>query len=447
MKFSKTKLVSSIAAIGLSFAAVADDTSIIIKNVNIFDGVNETLMQNANVLVVDNLIKEISKEEIKHEADKVIEGNGRTMIPGLTDAHTHIMWNDDIENLIYGAPEGWSGTLAGVNAGEMLMRGFTTVRDNGGPAFGLKKAIDENIIPGPRILPAGAFISQTSGHGDFDNRMFYLSPHFTGQLDKAYIRGWTIIADGVPEVQKASRDILRSGASHLKIFGSGSVTGAHDPLDVTEYTFEELQAIVKEAEHWGTYATIHGYSDTGIQNAIKAGVKSIEHGLFASDETMKMMKKNDVWMSTQFLSFSYTPEAAGLSGNSAEKFLQAQKGAQKGYALAKKYNVKMAFGTDILGSLTLHRLQNREFVARSKYFSPYEILKQATSQNAELFELSGERHPYKEGKLGVIQEGAYADLILVNGNPLEDISILALPDSNFDLIMKDGVVYKNKLDN
>ncbi|MBM4891666.1 amidohydrolase family protein [Vibrio parahaemolyticus] len=445
MKLKKLTILSTLVGSCLSFGALAD-SAVLITNVDIFDGVNEELTEDANVLVVDNLIKTISTDDINYEGATVIDGNGRTMIPGLSDAHTHIMWTDDIETLIYGAPEGWSGTLAGVNAAEMLQRGFTTIRDNGGPAFGLKKAIDENIVPGPRILPAGAFISQTSGHGDYDKRMFYMSPHFTGQIDKAYIRGWTIIADGVPEVQKASRDVFRSGATHLKIFGSGSITGAHDPLDVTEYTYDELKAIVTEAENWGTYAAIHAYSDKGIQTAIKAGVKSIEHGLFASEETMKMMKKNDVWFSTQFLAFSLPPEKAGMKGDSVPKYLKAQQGAQNGYERAKKLGVKMTFGTDILGSLTLHRMQNREFIARSKYFTPYEILKQATSQNAELFELSGERHPYKEGKLGVIQEGAYADLLLVDGNPLEDISILALPATNLDLIMKDGVVYKNQLD-
>ncbi|NER08901.1 metal-dependent hydrolase family protein [Muriicola jejuensis] len=416
-------------------------------NVQVFDGTSDKLIK-ADVLVEGNLIKQISKEPLmvaQTDNVSIIDGGGKTLMPGLTDAHTHIMWTDDIENLIYSAPEGWSGTLAAVNAGEMLQRGFTTIRDNGGPAFGLKKAIDEHIIPGPRILPAGAFISQTSGHGDYDQRMFYLSPHFTGQIDKAYIRGWTIVADGVAEVQKASRDVLRSGATHLKVFGSGSITGAHDPIDVTEYTYEELKALADETKKWGTYAAIHAYSDEGIQNAIKAGIKSIEHGLFASEETMEMIKKNDVWFSTQFLAFSLPPEKAGMKGEAVSKYLTAQEGAQKGYERAKKYGVKMTFGTDILGSLELHRMQNLEFTARSKYFTPYEILKQATSQNAELFELSGERHPYKEGKLGVIEEGAYADLLLVNGNPLEDISLLAAPDKNLSLIMKDGVIYKNSL--
>ncbi|MFC1797612.1 amidohydrolase family protein, partial [Pseudomonadota bacterium] len=188
----------------------------LISNVNIFDGKTEKLHKNMHVLVKDNLIETVSNEPlavIQTDNVTMIDGGGRTLIPGLTDAHVHIMWNDDIEDLIYNAPEGYSGVLAAVNARNMLLRGFTTVRDCGGPSFGLKRAIDAGYVEGPRILPSGAFISQSSGHGDYDTRMFYLSPHFTGQIDKAYIRGWTVIADGVPEVQKAAREILRSGAT------------------------------------------------------------------------------------------------------------------------------------------------------------------------------------------------------------------------------------------
>ncbi|WP_027136576.1 metal-dependent hydrolase family protein [Gaetbulibacter saemankumensis] len=416
----------------------------LIKNVNIFDGKNERLIPGSDVMIEGNMIKEIGKN-LSFQGATVIDAQGKTLIPGLTDCHTHIMWNADIEELIYSAPEGYVGALAALNAENMLMRGFTTVRDMGGPSHGLKKAIDEGAIPGPRILPTGAFVSQSSGHGDYDSRMFYLSNHFTGQIDKAYIRGWTIIADGVPEVQKATREILRAGASQIKIFGSGSITGAHDPLDVTEYTIEELKAIVKEAEHWGTYAAIHAYSSESIMNALEAGVQSIEHGLFASEEAFQLMKEKDAFFSTQFLAFSLTPEEAGMKGPAVPKYLEAQAGAAKGYELAKKIGVKMTWGTDILGSYELAKLQNQEFVARSKYFSGFEILKQATSNNAELFERSGKRHPYQEGPLGVITEGAYADLLLIDGNPLEDIKLLADHEKNIQLIMKDGIVYKNTL--
>jgi len=386
------------------------------------------------------------KVEKKQVKVNVIDGGGRTLIPGLTDAHAHITVNDNFESLIYDHPQIYVGAMAAAAAKAMLLRGFTTIRDAGGPSIGIRMAIDEGAIEGPRILPSGAFISQTSGHGDFDSRLSYQSPYFTGAVNLAAIHGWTIIADGVPEVQKAAREILRSGATQIKIMASGSITGVHDPLDVTEYTLEEMRAIVKEAEKWGTYAMVHAYSDEAARNAVEAGVKCVGHGLFASEETMKLMKEKGVWFDTQFLAFSVTPEVAGFAGTpSGPKYLEAQKGAKNGFERAKKMGIKMAFGMDTFGSLEIQALQSKEFIARSKYFTPYEILKQATSDNAELFMLSGKRHPYQEGLLGVIKAGAYADLLLVDGNPLKDISLLADPEKNLKVIMKDGKIYKNTL--
>ncbi len=226
-------------------------------NVHVFDGVNEKRIENANVRVEGSLIKEVSRKPIDAAGATVIDGGGRTLTPGFIDPHTHIMVNESFEPLIYDRTQVDVGALATVNATVMLHRGFTTIRDVGGPSQGLKDVIDRGLIEGPRILSSGSFISQSSGHGDFDSRMTYLSPHFTGQVDKAEIFGWTKVADGVPEVTKAVRENFRSGATQIKIMGSGSVTGAHDPLDVTEYTLEELHAIVKEAAKWGTYATSH----------------------------------------------------------------------------------------------------------------------------------------------------------------------------------------------
>ena len=447
------RLCLAVALALVASIAAADDpkkpTQTLIKNVYVFDGVREQRIENARVLVEGNLIKKVSAGVIDAPGASVIDGGGRTLVPGLTDSHVHIMWSSDIDQLIYSAPEGYLGAVAAVNAERMLMRGFTTVRDMGGPSFGLKKAIDEGIVPGPRILPSGAFVSQSSGHGDFEPRLWYLSPHFTGQLDKAYLRGWTTIADGVAEVMKATRENLRYGASQIKIMGSGSITGAHDPLDVTEYTYDELRAIVTETEKWGTYATVHCYSDEGIRNALNAGVKSVEHALFATKKTLRLMKKKDVFFSSQWLSFTVDPAVSGMTGEALEKYKQAQASAKNAFNLAKKLGLKISWGTDILGMaqkpLDLSAMQSQEFVARSKYFTGYEIMKQTTSLNAELFERSGKRHPYREGKLGVIEEGAYADLLIVDGNPLEDISLLAKPDESLVFIMKDGTIYKNNL--
>ncbi len=455
------------------------------NNVNIFDGTSETLLEGYDVLVVKNLIKQVAKNiptEGTYELDvkmgglkkktvqagcthvytvtvyegedkiekkqvkvNVIDGGGRTLTPGFIDAHTHVLVNEPFEPLIYDRTQVYVGALGAVSAKAMLHRGFTTVRDVGGPSQGLKDVIDQGLIEGPRILSSGSFISQSSGHGDFDPRMTYLSPHFAGQIDKADIFGWTKIADGVPEVIKAVRENFRSGATQIKIMGSGSITGAHDPLDVTEFTYEELQATVKEAENWGTYATIHAYTDEGVRNAVNAGVRSVEHALFASDETMKLMKEKDVFFSTQFFAFSATAEMAGFSGETAVKYNRAKAGAEAGFERAKKYGLKMAWGTDTFGSLDIQKYQKDEWIARAKYYSPYEILVQATSLKAELLARAGKRHPYQEGPLGVIKPGAYADIILVDGNPLEDISLLGDPEKNLKVIMKDGKIYKNTL--
>ncbi|SFN47620.1 Imidazolonepropionase [Bizionia echini] len=444
---TKTLVVLILLTINWSIKAQeAEDKSVILfTNATVFDGVNEKLMTDTDVLIEGNLIKQIGKNLKAPNSANVIDVTGKTLIPGLTDAHAHMTINDDFEYLIYSSQPGYMGALAARNAKEMLFRGFTTMRDMGGPVLGVKKAIDDGKIPGPRILPSGAFISQTSGHGDFDSRETRYSRSFTGQMDMAYLRGWTITADGVAEVQKATREVLRSGATQVKIMGSGSITGAHDPLDVTEYTVEELKAIVKEAEHWGTYAAIHAYTDESIRNALEAGVKSIEHGIFASKETMQLLKDKDAFFSTQFLAFNQTPEEAGMNATATPKYLQVKDGATMGYELAKKIGVKMTFGTDLLGNIALAPFQSQEFVARSEYFSGYEILKQATSNNAELFERSGKRHPYQEGALGVIKEGAYADIVVVDGNPLKDIKLLGNPAKNLKIIMKDGKIYKNTL--
>lgn len=451
--FLKTSLAAASCSSlpGLAFAQEASPAPILIRGASIFDGRIPELINGADVLIENGMISAIGENLALPEgsedgvAAQVIDADGRVLTPGMTDAHTHVMWNDTIENLIYASPHEYTGAMAAEGARRMLSRGFTTVRDMGGPSHGLKRAIDAGVVPGPRILPSGFFISQTSGHGDFDTRHNYLSPHFTSQMDPAYLRGWTIIADGVPEVRKAVRETLRYGATQIKIMGSGSITGAHDPLDVTEYTPEELSAIVQEAEHWGTYATIHAYTDAAIRNAIEAGVRSIEHGLFASETTMQMMKERDIIYSTQFLSFSVGPDQAGMTGDSIPKYLEAQAGAKNGYERSKALGLKMAFGTDILGTIDLGPFQSQEFVARTEYYEPVEILTQATSINAELFERSGRRHPYQAGPLGVIAEGAYGDLLLVNGNPLEDISLMANPDEGLGLIMKGGTIFKNTL--
>jgi imidazolonepropionase-like amidohydrolase len=417
---------------------------VLITNVNVWDGKSETLIKGKDVLVEGNLVKRIGKIDAPRAT--VIDGGGRTLMPGLIDAHVHLMLNDAPHVSIYEKPWAFVGAQAVAGAKAMLLRGFTTVRDVGGPVTGLKDAIDMGLVEGPRILPSGAFISQTSGHGDLETSPFKLSPYFTGIPDKSALFGWAFVADGVPEVQKAAREVLRTGATQIKVMAGGGVSSYFDPLHTTQYTFEELKAIVTEAAHWGTYVAAHSYTDAAVKQCVEAGVKSIEHGPFLTEETLKLMAEKDVWLSPQAYLFQMTPEDLSIMGTPAEpKMRQVNEDSDLVMKLAKKYKVKVAWGTDLFGPLEKQAQQPLEFKARTKYFSNFEILRQVTSDNAELLKLSGKLHPYQQGDLGVIQEGAYADLLLIDGNPLRDIEVMVNPAENFDLIMKDGKIHKNTL--
>jgi len=276
-------------------------TLVLISNVNIFDGKTEKLHKNMHVLVKDNQIETISSEPlavIQTDNVTIVDGGGRTLMPGLIDAHWHslfatlslaeLMTND----LAYMSLK---GAIANEGA---LMRGFTTVRDIGGNVFSIKKATDEEIINGPRIYPSGAMISQTSGHGDY--RAPLAVPENPGQpLDYLQQAGIGIIADGVPEVTKRSREILRQGASQLKVMAGGGVSSNFDPLDVTQYTFAEMRALVEVANTWNTYIAVHAFTDTAVKQALEAGVKSIEHGHLLGEDVIKLMAEKGAWLSMQ----------------------------------------------------------------------------------------------------------------------------------------------------
>ena len=409
-------------------------------NVHVFDGVNEARIENANVLIEGNLIRTVSTDPIEAEDATVIDGGGRTLMPGLIDAHWHAMYvgtplvaltnGDMVEVAARAVPK----------AEAVLMRGFTTVRDMGGPVEGLKKIIDEGAVPGPRILPSGAPISQTSGH--FDYRAHQAVPAADGDpLDYWNRTRLLTVADGVPEMLKRVRENLRFGASQIKLATGGGVSSVYDPLDVAEYTLEEIKAAVAAAEDWNTYVAVHVMTDRAIRKSIEAGVKSIEHGYFASEETLQMIAEKGIWLDVQpfFEGDLEYPDA-----DRTAKFKQVTDALPSLYEKAKQFGVKMAFGSDLLFNPPSEN-QGAQLARLGTWYSPYEVLKIGTSQNAELLELSGPRHPYRDGPLGVIAEGAYADLILVDGNPLDDLDLIADPDANFDLIMKDGKIYKNAL--
>jgi imidazolonepropionase-like amidohydrolase len=385
----------------------------------------------------------------------VIDAGGRIAIPGLIDAHVHPTIAVSLTALRDNDPN-YVAARSGVEARQMLMRGFTTIRDMGGPAFGLKQAIDEGLIEGPRIFPSGAIVSQTSGHGDFRQRTAP-SRRFGDAPDPLERLGYGLVADGPDEVAAAVREQLRLGATQIKLAAGGGISSAFDPIDSVQYFDSELRAAVQAAADWGTYVAVHAYTPMAIRRSVEAGVRSIEHAHLIDDATMKLIGERGVFLSPQAWVFSGAfspssgspPGAAPGSPPTPTQLAQRAKsqlvsgGLDRMMQLAKKHGVRVAFGTDVFGGARIFAMESREFGARLKWFSSLEILRQATSTNGDLLALSGPRNGY--GKLGVLEAGALADLLIVDGNPLDDIRVLEEPEKNLRLIMKDGRIYKQTL--
>jgi imidazolonepropionase-like amidohydrolase len=439
-------LICIAMSLGLVVSAMAQEVvpvaRVLITNANIFDGQSETLAEGMDVLIEGNKIVMIDKGiMVTPEGVTMIDATGKTLMPGLIDAHWHTMYATTPQAVILQSDIGYINIVAVKGAESTLMRGFTTVRDIGGNCFAIKKATDEGIIKGPRIYPSGAPISQTSGHFDFRGNND-VPANSTDPLTYIERNSIVMVADGVPEVIKRVREQLRMGATQIKLAAGGGVMSSFDPLDVSQYTFEELKAAVDVAKTWNTYVAVHVFTDAGAQTALKAGVMSIEHGNLMTDETFELMKEKGAWFSMQpILNDEEAIPIPEGSPNQA-KFIEVTDGTSKGIELAKKYGVKTAFGTDILFAPALGKKQGKMLAKLKRWYTPYETLKIATSTNAELVKMSGPRDPYP-GALGVIEEGALADMILVDGNPLENIDLVADPENNFVMIMKDGKIYKN----
>ncbi|MDH2382058.1 amidohydrolase family protein [Bradyrhizobium sp. CER78] len=433
-----------LAAIGMSLgvlpAAQAQDSAVLFQNVRIFDGNNSTLSAPSNVLVRNNKIETISTSAITADA-QVINGGERVLMPGLIDAHWHAMLVRPTPAAAIAGDVGYNNLLAAAEATDTLMRGFTTVRDMGGPTFGLKRAIDDGLVAGPRIYPSGAVITITGGHGDF-RQLSDLPRTIGGMLSRMEKIGGSMIADSPDEVRVRAREQLMQGASQVKLTAGGGVASPFSPLDVSTFTEPELRAAVEAAANWGTYVAVHAYTPVAIQRSIAAGVKCIEHGHLMDDATARLMAEKGIWLSTQpFLDLA---GASALGPAEQDKMRQVVAGTERVYALARKYRIKTAFGTDVLFSKALADRQGTMLADLTRWYTAAEALTMATSTNAELLSLSGPRNPYP-GKLGMVQEGALADLLLVDGNPIENIRLIEDPAKNFLVIMKNGKIYKNLL--
>ncbi len=421
----------------------AQEKQVLIENVKLLDYTTQMLTPPKHVLINGNTIQTISTSPIDVQGKNIvkIDAKGKTLMPGLIDVHVHLvfgaltmpqmMTNDLSEEFLI--------NTVGLSAQQMLMRGFTSVRDVGGPIFPLKAAIDKGKLLGPRIWPSGAVVSQTAGHGDFRTPE-EKSRRFFGIVSRAERYGATFIADGRDEVLTAVRENLRFGASQIKLMAGGGTSSAYDPVDVTQYTLDEMKAAVEAAEDWGTYVTVHAYTPRAIRRAVEAGVKCIEHGQLLDEETLQLIAKKNIWLSLQNL-VEDTPD---MDPQRRIKRKPVIEGQEKVWPMAKKYGVKLAWGTDFLFEPELNKMQNAFILRLQKWFTNTEIIKMITQDNGELLQLSGLRSPYP-GKLGIVEEGALADLILVDGDPLKNLKLLADPEKNFLLIMKDGQIHKNSL--
>ncbi len=424
-------------------AIYGQQKQVLIENVKLIDYSSQTLTPPKHVLINGNTIQTVSDLPINAMGNDLIkiDGKGKTLMPGLIDAHVHLVFgaltmpqmmkNDLSEEFLI--------NTVGQSAQQMLMRGFTSVRDVGGPIFPLKAAIDKGKLLGPRIWPSGATVSQTAGHGDFRTPE-EKSRRFFGIVSRAERYGATFIADGRDEVLTAVRENLRFGASQIKLMAGGGTSSAYDPVDVTQYTLDEMKAAVEAAEDWGTYVTVHAYTPRAIRRAIEAGVKCIEHGQLLDEETLQLIAQKNIWLSLQNL-IEDTPD---MDPQRRIKRKPVIEGQEKVWPMAKKIGVKLAWGTDFLFEPDLNKLQNEFILRLQKWFTNAEIIKMVTQDNGELLQLSGLRSPYP-GKLGTIEEGALADLLLVDGDPLKNLKLLADPGKNFLLIIKDGQIYKNNL--
>ena len=465
-------LLAGIAS--LAPVARAADAELIVTHARVFDGRSAQLRDNAEIIVAGGKIVEIRAAgsapaaapaggtpgaAATAVAPRIIDAGNRIVIPGLIDAHVHPTISVPIAALRDNDPT-YVALRGGMEARRILLRGFTTIRDMAGPSFGLKQAIDDGAIDGPRIFPSGALISQTSGHGDFRERTG--SPRrWSGESDVTERLGYGLVADGPDEVATAVREQLRAGASQVKLAAGGGISSMYDPIDSVQYFESELRAAVQAAADWGTYVAVHAYTPAAIRRSVEAGVKSIEHAHLIDEATMKLIAERGVFLSPQAWvfggAFAPPPPAAGApppppppptpaQQAQREKSRMVSAGLDHMMQLAKKYKVKVAFGTDVFGGSRIFDWEPREFGARLPWFSPLEILQQATSINGELLAMSGPRNPYAGGKLGVLEPGAWADLLVVDGNPLEDIRVLETPEKTLRVIVKGGKVVRSTLD-
>lgn len=411
-------------------------SQILLENARLFDGVNAECPEGISVLIEAGSIREVSDKPISCKDAQRIDVAGKTLMPGMIDLHIHAYIADVNVAVAEQAGAAFRTAHAIRMLGHALDCGFTTVRDIGGGDWSLSEALRTGLVRGPRFFYAGRVLSMTGGHGDM--RPIHFSSHDHGACACGGMNSLTVIADGVDECLKAVREELRRGAHCIKIMGSGGVASPLDPIWMNQYREDEIRAIVGECIERRTYVSSHCHPASGTRRSVEFGVRVIEHGTLIDAETAAFVAERGAYVvPTMAVIYALTElgKQLGLPKVSQEKMVVAYEGALQGMEHMRKAGVKLGFGTDLIGKT--YDQQCREFTIRRQVFTPLEILRQATSTAADVL-MHG-------GKLGCVRPGAYADLIVVDGDPLADIELLAADGCKLDLIMRDGAIVKNRL--
>lgn len=410
--------------------------SILIRNARLFDSATGRLQPRTQIVVQGATFADVTTEEVAGDRFRVIDAGGRVVLPGLIDAHVHV--TAATHDLIGQAmqPQTLLAAQASAILREMLLRGFTTVRDVGGADAGLQEAVERGLFDGPRLLVAGFPISQTGGHADLRPR------GWRGgllQCSCACIGLVGAIADGVGEVRRAVREQVRTGANHIKLMAGGGIASPSDPLEGTQFSLEELRAACEEAEAANLYALAHAYSPRAVTRAVQAGVRSIEHGNLIDVAAARAIKAAGAFLVPTLATYAALADEGarlGWSTSMLDKLAAVHASGIEAVKLARAEGVPIVFGTDLLGHM--HARQNEEFLLRAPAMPAVEVLQGATSVAARLLRL--------EGKVGAVVPGAWADLLIVDGDPTTDPAVLAAPERNLRFIMKSGRIHRDRLD-
>jgi imidazolonepropionase-like amidohydrolase len=404
------------------------------RNFQLLEPAHGELRGGYELLIEDDRVRELSDRPITNSSAEVVDCGGRTLMPGLIDCHVHVIHSEVNIRFMEAMPLTLLTARAATRLRAMLDRGFTSVRDTGGCDWGIKTGVEQGHLVGPRLFIAGQSIGPTGGHSDGRRR----TDNVDGCACCSGLAFKSAIADGSDEVRKAAREQMRQGADHVKIMMSGGVASPYDPLDSLQFSEGEVRAAVEEATAFGRYVCAHAYSAEAITRAARLGVRTIEHGNLIDDAAARLMAEKGMFLVANLVAYYAMKERAaqfGMIGESLEKNEHVLQGGLKSLEICKRHGIPVAYGSDLLGEL--HWDQSREFTIRQEVVSSIEIIRSATTIGAEVLRMPG--------KVGTLQAGAFADVIVVDGDPLKNLALLTDQGKHLSLIMKGGSLHKNRL--